>query len=310
MTPLRQRMIETMRLRNLAAGTIQNYVSYVACFARFHCHRPDKLGPDEIRRYLLHLVEERKVSWSYFNGTVCALRFFYREVLGKSWIIPQVRYAKQPKKLPIVLSQSELLRLLECLSQLNHRVILMLMYATGLRVAEVSLLQVQDIDSSRMMIHIRQGKMRRDRMVPLSPVLLDILRIYWRTTRPVSWMFPGEQGSPHIHPRTICRAFQRAAWRAGLSKHITAHTIRHTYATHLLEAGNDIRTIQDLLGHRQLRTTCRYTQVTQKLRERTTSPLDLLAQASTEIFQLASSLSKSPTSSGVMAPSSSTLTGR
>jgi integrase/recombinase XerD len=212
--------------------------------------------------------------------------------------------------LPTILSQSEFLRLLECLHQPNHRVILLLMYATGLRVAEVSHLRVQDIDSQRMMLHIRQGKMRRDRMVPLSPVLLDILRSYWRTARPVTWLFPGEQGSPFIHPRTICRAFQRAARRAGLSKHITAHTIRHTYATHLLEAGTDIRTIQDLLGHRQLRTTTRYTQVTQKLLEQTPSPLDLLAQTTTQIFHLDDKPSKLGTSSGAMAASSSSGTDR
>ena len=234
----------------------------------------------------LYLVQEKKVSWSFYNVATCAFRFFYGVTLGKDWVIDHIPYAKRPKKLPTILSRTELLRLLECLTQPRHRVLLLTIYATGLRIHEATHLQITDIDSQRMLIHVHQGKMRRDRLVPLPALLLEILRAYWQETRPRTWLFPGQDGTQPIHGQTIHRACQRAARKAGLSKQVTPHTLRHSLATHLLEVGTAIRTIQDLLGHRQLRTTALYTQVTPELLQATTNPLETLVQQAPRLLDL------------------------
>jgi site-specific recombinase XerD len=202
-------------------------------------------------------------------------------------------------------------RLLECVPELTHRVVLLTIYATGLRISEATRLRIQDIDSPRRLIHVREGKSRRDRVVPLPPLLLDVLRTYWKEVRPVTWLFPGQQGATCIHRQTVTRACKRAARRAGLGKRVTAHTLRHCFATQLLESGADIRTIQELLGHRHVRTTTIYTHVTPELLQITTNPLELLARETPRVLDLARVHgSKSATSSASTEPNTCKATDR
>ena len=257
MTPLRQRFVEDLRLRNRAPRTIDTYVGVVAQFARYFGRSPEVLGPDEVRAYQLHLLE-RDVSWSTFNQTVCALRFLYRTTLGRPEVVAKVAFAKRPKKLPCVLSPDEVARLLDASAPGRERVMLQTTYACGLRVEELLHLQVKDIDSSRMVLQVRLGKGQKDRLVPLSPRLLEELRAYWRWHRPRTWLFPNRMQTGPLQAGTIQRRFQRIVRQAGLTKPATMHTLRHSFATHLLEAGVDVLTLQKLLGHRQLSTTALY----------------------------------------------------
>jgi integrase/recombinase XerD len=276
MTPLRQRMIEDMRIRNYSPKTIKDYVSRVARFARYFGKSPDQLGPEHIHGYQVHLLEE-KSSWSNFNNAVCALRLFYRVTLKKDWMIKHLPYGKRPKTLPVVLSKDEVLRLFAALHKLSHRIILMTAYSAGLRASEVARLRVEDIDCGRMLIRVRQGKGQKDRYVMLSATLLEVLGGYGKLAQPTDWLFPGERAGHYISPRTLNRACKDAAEAAGIQKRITMHTLRHCFATHLLESGIDIRTIQKLLGHAKLETTSRYTHVSDAKLRSTPSPLDLLA---------------------------------
>jgi site-specific recombinase XerD len=276
MTDLRQRMTHDMKIRNYSPKTIKNYVAQVASFAKYYSRSPDQLGPEHVRGYQVYLIEQKRVSWSYFNISVCALKFFYKVTLDKDWMIKHLPYGKKPKKLPVVLSREEMRRFLDSLSQWSHRVILMTAYSAGLRVSEVAKLQVDDVDSSRMLIRIRAGKGQKDRYVPLSKTLREILRAYWKVVRPTKWLFPGQRPDHYISTRTISRACRQAALKAGIRKRVTPHTLRHSYATHLLEGGTDICTIQKLLGHQNLKTTSIYTHVSQAKIQSTTSPLDLL----------------------------------
>jgi integrase/recombinase XerD len=276
MTQLRRRMIEDMELRNLAPKTIEVYVQRVVAFAKHFKRTPDALGPDEVRSYLLHLVQERHVSWSYYNQTVAALRFLYEVTLQRQGVMTRIRCPKVPKKLPVVLSQDEVTRVLAAVASIKHRALLMTAYAAGLRVSEVASLRIDDIDSKRMVIHVQQGKGRKDRYVMLSPRLLAVLREYWKAARPADWLFPGDVPGRPLTEASVQRVCVRAGRDAGLEKHVTVHTLRHSFATHLLEAGTDIRTIQTLLGHRNLKTTAIYTHVSQVTVEATQSPLDRL----------------------------------
>jgi site-specific recombinase XerD len=276
MTPLRQRMIEDLKLRNLAPRTIQSYVSRVAAFARHFGRSPEDLGRDEVRSYLLHLVQERHVCWSTYNQTVAGLRFLYEVTLGREGVLVRIACPKQPKKLPVVLSLEEVARLFAAVVGLKHRALLMTAYAAGLRISEVVALRVDDIDSQRMVLRVRQGKGRKDRYVMLSPRLLALLREYWKAARPAEWLFPGDIPGQHLTASTVHRVCVQAGRDAGLGKHVTVHTLRHSFATHLLEAGTDIRTIQVLLGHRNLKTTAIYTHVSPIAVETTQSPLDRL----------------------------------
>ena len=296
MTPLRKRLIEDLQLRNFAKGTIKSYVNHVSRLARFFRRSPDQLDEEQVRAYLVHLVQERKISWSYYNVSVCAFRFLYRVTLGRSWSVRNVPYAKRPKVLPRVLSSDEVLSLLKCVPKLAHRVVLMTIYATGLRISEATSLQAADIDSRRMVIHVRQGKGAKDRLVPLSPLLLESLRAYWRATRPKLWLFPGADENYPIHNETVGRACLLAAEAAELTKRVTPHILRHSFATHLLEAGVDLCTIQQVLGHSHRQTTALYTHVSLLRIQGIASPLDQLA---TEIRVLLPAMadrdSKSPT---------------
>jgi integrase/recombinase XerD len=276
MTPLRRRMIDDMTLRNFAPGTITIYVNCVAHFAQHFGTCPDRLGPEDVRTYLLHLVQERHVSWSYYNQNLQALRFLYNTTLGRPDVLQHIACPKRPQRLPVVLSAEELVRLFAAIDRLKDRALLMTAYAAGLRISEVAALRVEDIDSGRMVIRVRQGKGRKDRYVMLSPRLLDLLRRYWKAARPRTWLFPGRDPERPIGIRTVTRVCRRALRAAGLEKRVTVHTLRHSFATHLLEAGTDLRTIQVLLGHRSPRTTALSTHVSPTTLRATVSPLDRL----------------------------------
>jgi integrase/recombinase XerD len=276
MTPLRRRMIEDMTLRNFTAQTIHAYVYSVVCFARHFHISPDLLGLEHLRTYLLHLTQVRRLSVSYCNRTRCALRFFYQVTLGRDFPLDSLGRVKQPRKLPVVLSAEEVTQFLTAVTNFKHRTILMTAYATGLRVSEVVRLRVTDIDSQRMVIRVSEGKGQKDRYVMLSPNLLQILRQYWKTARPGEYLFPGALPTRPISADSVQDACCLARRRAGLRKHITVRTLRHSFATHLLEAGTDLRTIQVLLGHRSISTTARYVHVATAALSTTRSPFDLL----------------------------------
>ncbi len=276
MTPLRQRMVDDMRVRNFSPKSIKNYVAGVRHFAEYFDRSPDQLGIEHVRAYQVYLVNERRVSWSYLNVIVCGLRFFYGTTLGRKEMAIRIPFAKRPRKLPCVLSREEVIRLFEAITNYSHRVILMTTYAGGLRISEVLRLRYEDIDTDRMLIHIRHGKGGKDRYVPLSELLLEVLQAYQKLTPKNQWLFPGAQPGHYLSARTIQRAIGRAVWRAGIKKQATCHTLRHSFATHLLESGTDIRTIQRLLGHKNLETTAIYTHVTDAQIRSTKSPLDLI----------------------------------
>jgi integrase/recombinase XerD len=256
MSPLRQRFIDDLRLRNYAQRTIETYVGRVVAFAKHFGRSPEVLGAEEVRRFQLHLLE-RRVSWSSFNQAVCALRFLYGITLGRPEQLPLIPYGKRPKTLPCVLSPEEVARLLEAAPPGRDRVLLDTTYACGLRLGEVRGLQASAIDSSRMVVHVRQGKGAKDRLVPLSVHLLAELREYWRRYRPGTWLFAGA-GGERLCAGTVQRMIKRVLRRAGISKPATMHTLRHSFATHMLEAGVDVLTLQKILGHRQLTTTALY----------------------------------------------------
>jgi site-specific recombinase XerD len=230
---------------------------------------------DEVHAFQVHLVATG-ISWPSLNQIVCALRFFYGVTLGQATIPERIAYAREPQKLPVVLSADEVVRFLEAIPSLKSRTALTTVYAAGLRVSEVVLLKIADIDSGRMVIRVEQGKGGKDRYVMLSPQLLRILRGYWRLTRPKRWLFPGRDEERPLEPTTLHAACRSARTAGGLAKEVTAHTLRHSFATHLLENGTDIRIIQVLLGHASLSSTARYTRVATKTISKTPSPLDRL----------------------------------
>ncbi len=275
-SPLRQRMIDDMTVRNFAPNTILCYLKQVSYFARHFGKSPNRLGPEEIRSYQIYLAKERKVGISSRTVAVSALRFLYHVTLKQDRIIEMIPFPKQEYPLPVILSPEEVMRLLEAAPSLTHHVIFSTMYGTGLRVSEALHLRVPDLDSQRMMIRIEQGKGHRDRYVPLSPKLLELLRTYWRKLRPQPWLFPGQFPNQPLRREAVRDAIARASERAGLKKQISPHSLRHAYAVHLLEAGTDLRKIQLLLGHRSLSTTARYLRLATTTVCATTSPLDLL----------------------------------
>jgi integrase/recombinase XerD len=281
MTHLRKIMLEELERRNYAQATIDCYLRAVAEFS-LHFHRPpNQLGPEHIRQYQAHLFGQRKLAPSTVTQRLAALRFFYIKTLRKPWSIAETPYPKKVQRLPIILSTEEVAQLIDSALTPFHRILLMTLYATGVRRAELAGLKITDIDSRRMIIHIQGGKGRKDRDVMLSPKLLEALREYWRGLRrkPRNWLFPGGRshtGDRHISPKTIWNACGSAAQRAGIRKKIHPHTLRHCFATHLLEAGADLRTIQILLGHRDLEETTIYLHLSQRHLNATASPLDSL----------------------------------
>jgi integrase/recombinase XerD len=263
MTPLRQRFINDLRLRNKSPRTIETYVLRVALFARHFGRSPADLGPKEVRLYQEHLLA-RQVSWSQFNQAVCALRFLYNVTLGRPEIIKHLPFAKRPRTLPVVLSPEEVVRLLAAALPGRDRTLLDVAYSCGLRLKELLGLQISDIDSARMTLHIRHGKGQKERLVPLSPRLLAVLRTYWREYRPATWLFPGIKPALALTDGAVQRICRRTAQRAGLTKRVSPHTLRHSFATHLLEAGVDLLSVQALLGHSHFNTTAKYLHVSMR----------------------------------------------
>ena len=281
MTHLRKMMLEELQRRNYAETTINSYLRTVEEFSRrFNCS-PDRLGPRHIREYQAELFQKRKFSPNTVAQRLAALRFFYTKTLKKVWSIEETPYPKKTLHLPTILSQEEVARLIDAAWLPFHRTLLMALYATGLRRAELARLKVSDVDSKRMVIHVRGGKGRKDRDVMLSPKLLKALREHWRGLhrKPSAWLFPGNRwhsGDTPITTKVVWNACKEAAQRAGLQKEVHPHTLRHCFATHLLEAGADLRTIQILLGHRDLKETTIYLHLSQRHLHATTSPLDSL----------------------------------
>lgn len=272
---LRKRMIEDMVYRNMSVNSQKTCVRAVANFSAFHGRSPDKLTQEDVRAYRNHLIT-RGLKPTSINPIVGALRFFYGVTLGQRGVAVQIPYARKEDTLPEVLAREEVVRLLKAERNLKMRTALITIYATGLRVSEVVALKVGDIDSTRMVINVRRGKGHKDRYVMLSEQLLHILRKYWRCARPDVWLFPGPDPSKPVTTRSIQRSCQHALALAGIDKTVTAHTLRHSFATHLLEEGVDIRVIQDLLGHRQIASTTRYTRVAVNTICKIQSPLELL----------------------------------
>jgi integrase/recombinase XerD len=279
MGKLRERMKRDMEIRGFSPNTQQAYVHQVKALARYFGRAPDGLALEEIHTYQLYLTRERKIASSSLAQAVAALRFFYSVTCKKDWDIELIPYPKRRRRLPVVFNQTELLRLFDAVQNFKHRAILMTLYAAGLRVSEVVHLRIGDIDSQRMMIFVQQGKGRKDRYVTLSHRLLGVLREYWKLERPGHWLFPGQDGQRPLTRASVHKFFKKAVRKTGLIKPITVHCIRHSYATHLLESGVDIRKIQLLLGHRSLRSTQIYTHVARNDLDGTPSPLDLLPDA-------------------------------
>lgn len=277
MTPLRQRLCDDLRLRNYAPKTIEAYVAAVVKLTRYCGRAPDQLGPEQIRAFQLHL-RQQGVPWNSFNQIVCGLRFFYHVTLGRPDVVTMIPYGRRAKTLPNVLSPEEVARLLAALPHQRYRLLARLAYACGLRLSEVLHLKVGDIESRRLVLRIRQAKGRKDRLVALPPRLLEELRAYWRCYRPRDWLFPGHKAGQPLHAGAVQRVFHRAVLACGFGRRVSCHTLRHSYATHLLEAGVDLMTLQQLLGHRDLKTTAHYTHVTAERFGQLPDLLDRLAQ--------------------------------
>ncbi|MCP4284802.1 MAG: tyrosine-type recombinase/integrase [Gammaproteobacteria bacterium] len=278
-TPLRERMIEDMRIRGMGEKTQKAHIRAIKHFAAFLGRPPDTATPEELRSYQLHMTNNEVSPWT-FNVRIVSLRFFFGVTCGHEEMKRYMQFQRKPRKLPIVLSVEEVADLLAAVPGpgLKYRAALGISYGAGLRASEVCNLKITDIDSNRMLIHVDNGKGGRDRKAMLSPGLLELLRDYWRESRPQGWLFPGKPKINPLSPRQLNRAFTSAKHMAGIAKPATLHTLRHSFATHLLEANTDVRVIQVLLGHAKLSTTARYTHVATKTIRDTVSPFETLKQ--------------------------------
>jgi len=274
MTHLRQRMQEDLRLRNFSERTVRHYTHPVAEFAKYFRKSPDQLGPEHVRTYLLFLLNERKLAWGTIQGARSALKFFYTRTLKQTWFDQEVIKPKIRRKLPTVWSREEVCALLDAEMNTKHRALLALYYSAGLRCQEALDLKVTDIDNKRMVIHIREGKGKFPRQVMLSPKLLEILRAYWRWRKPKDWLFQGKRPGEPLKANAVRVVCQKLRKQLGIKKPLSPHVLRHSFATHLLDAGTDLRSIQLLLGHRDLETTSRYLHVSEARLRATPSPLD------------------------------------
>ncbi len=278
MTPLRQRMIDDMQLRNLAVRTQTQYVAQIAAFAKYFGASPEILDIEAIRQYQLYLLNDRKISPDAVGQFTSAVKFLYLVTLEMPWSNEYFPRARCPRKLPVVLSYEEVLAFFDHVPSLKYRAALMVCYGAGLRISEAVALKVADIDSKRGLIRVVQGKGHKDRYTMLSPRLLEVLRRYYRSARPPDYLFPSWRKDRHLSSSSLQMACHEAAQRAHIAKRVTVHTLRHSFATHLLENGTDIRVIQVLLGHTRIDTTARYAAVSPQLVATTVSPLDKLDQ--------------------------------
>jgi len=277
-THLRKLMLEELQRRNYSQTTVTSYINIVAAFAKHFQQPPDQLGAAEIRQYQLYLLNERKQGARTVGAHTAALRFFFCKALKRNYPIEEVPYPKAPRRLPIILTPEEAVRLIDSASNLFHRAMLMTLYSTGMRRAELCHLKVEDIDSERMLIHIRHGKRNRDRDVPLSPKLLETLREYWRWMHPKTYLFPGTKNGwradKPITPKVLWEACREAAQTAGITKDVRPHLLRHSFATHLLENGADLPTVQLLLGHSDLKATSIYLHLSERHLKAAGTPID------------------------------------
>jgi integrase/recombinase XerD len=277
-TQLRKMMLEELQRRNYCQTTVNGYLKVVEAFASYFHRSPDKLGPEQIRAYQVYLFKQRKLNARTVGHHTAALRFFFCKTLKRHYPVEEVPYPKAPRSLPVVLTRDEAIRLIDSASNLFHRALLMTAYSTGMRRAEVCNLKVEDIDSKRMLIRVRQGKGRRDRDVPLSPKLLETLREYWRWMKPKVYLFPGtlngSRADKPITAKMLWAACQEAAQRAGITKRVAPHLLRHSFATHLIEGGADLPTVQALLGHADLKPTSIYLHLSERHLKAAGTPLD------------------------------------
>jgi integrase/recombinase XerD len=289
-------MLEELQRRNYAQNTVKGYLRIVQDFAEHFHQRPDKLGADHLRQYQAHLFQDRKLNAGTVQQYVAALRFFFNKTLKRRYVLDDLPMPKRHRKLPEILSPDEVALLIDSASNLFHQTMLMTLYSTGMRRAELCNLKTTDIDSERMMVHIHQGKGGRDRDVPLSQKLLETLRVYWRWMKPKTYLFPGTvnnwRADVPVTTKVPWEACHQAAQRAGIAKHVSPHTLRHCYATHLLESGTDLRTIQILLGHAKLEHTALYLQLSQKHLTSGANPLDAISTSSPDNIKRSRKLQK------------------
>ena len=276
MGKLREQMKMDLKLKGYSPKTQAAYLGYMKKFVRYFGRSPAKMGEEEIREYLYHLITEKDLGDSSINSAYSALKFFYETTLGRDWNVAKIPRRKTEKRLPVVLDGSEIKQLLAVTANLKHRALLMITYSAGLRVSETAHLRVSDIDSKRMQLRVAQGKGKKDRYALLSPVTLNLLRDYWRQYRPFSWLFPGRSPERPISTRSIQKVFKDAKRKAGIKKPATVHTLRHSFATHLLEAGTDIYRVQKLMGHTTPKTTAIYIHLRRQDLLKVVSPLDSL----------------------------------
>ena len=285
MTRLRKMMLEELERRNYSAGTTRRYLHFVERFAQHFHKSPDKLGPDHLRSYQAYLLTELKLCPGSVENHVAALRFFFVRTLRRHEFREFLPYPKSPRKLPSILSQEEVARLIDASTSLFQRMLLMVLYGTGMRRSELARLKIDHIDSQRMIIHVVDGKGHKDRDLPLSPTLLENLRVYWRQLKPRTYLFPSRLHRDHEQPitdKTVWLACTEAAKKAGIRKRVSPHLVRHAWATHLLEAGTDLRTIQLLLGHEDLEVTARYLHLSAQHLQKVANPIEELKLASVD----------------------------
>jgi site-specific recombinase XerD len=274
---LHDRMAEDLRLRNFSPATQRNYLLYARRFAAFFMRSPEELGEAEIRQFLLHQIEVKHLSYQAYRQIYAALKFLYTVTLKRSWEVERIPFPKQQhRSLPVVLHPEELVTLFQAVRRLKYRALFMTCYAAGLRIDEACHLRIADIDSKQMLLHVRHAKGGQERVTLLSPKLLDVLRDYWRTEKPRVWLFPGTTPAQPLSTASARGALHQAGLDAGLTKPCSPHTLRHCFATHLLDAGVDLVVLQALLGHRSIRTTSLYTHISVQRIHKVVSPLDLL----------------------------------
>jgi integrase/recombinase XerD len=278
MGKVKEKMKQQMEIRGLSARTRESYLADIEQFVRHFMKSPDQLSLDDIHDYQQHLIRDRKYAENTINQHVAALKFLYRSTLKRDWNIEMIPYHKRSKKLPVVLSRDEVKMLFKATENIKHRAMLLTLYSTGIRASELTHLKVSDIDSKRMLVRIEEGKNSKDRYVRLSEKLLEFLRSFWinQKTKPKTWLFPGYGDDSPLSRHSVQKMILKLKDKTSIKKHVTTHTMRHTFATHMLESGVDIRRIQLMLGHRSLRTTAIYLHVASNYLHEAKTPLDTL----------------------------------